>query len=770
MGEPIFLTMCSVVPLPAKTEELATSSVVVLQGSSGPEILSPSEPKGPEEGQARKSTEITSTLETPRDAVAFTPANVDISSSKKKEAGTKSNSKKYLGRLKFGKPELKESRKAQSTGKLQPETTQGKASSDQALLTPESPIARKLGETSSLIAGDHSPSMFQTSLSAFRRDNSQETDPRSPQDFVPDSRVDAKVQSHLTKPLSLSPSVVKSENIDHVKAKSFISKLRVARWTLPFMPSSLPRLVEWFTDLKSGARGEVNSLKVAHDDGRFIKKPSSRKRRKNAKQLRETHTEAEPFSDNAYIVTKHGKDEDQSAAQDVRILEALRKVDDERSTPRQSGVTDRSQAATSSQELASLEDVEQWVKENLVTEYMYWLSDILKYHNKEPQLPIHVSNKDCEFVMALPAPDHDKLLRSMNWFLNRTDQPEIQRRVRVVVDQLHQLSVQLAWRKKSTQELSSSWATELDSIYRISKPWPTFSDVSLVNYVGTDRYLKSNYVPDVIHEWIKAYLGENESQKRRNLAKLMSRRLHLTKWWPDEDLENAKKQGLNIMAIVSIGDILHLGESKPYRRNIWDRHRATAAFERLEAQFVRSSPVSSVGFDFPWERFDWHTFNWKDFDWAGSGEHAWFLNNAKRTVRYRESLRDLVEQLTKYEVTVTTDPRIPRRAGSWWNSGDILLWHEFGLNPAHVIDVGDALGLKNHLDITRVAIDRLFRVCINNDWTSGGEKNLERVLAYFETRYRWIHDPREPATAQEKVQYILERTVPNRFHYWNKII
>lgn len=418
---------------------------------------------------------------------------------------------------------------------------------------------------------------------------------------------------------------------------------------------------------------------------------------------------------------------------------------------------------TSPLALSNLDDLKNLDDKRLGVELFHGVSNLLQYTNKSRNLPIHVTIDHYKIVMSLSTELKEVYVRAMKSFLRRLDEPEIQRRVRVMTYQLHQLASLVAWPRE--QKRSPSLTQEMDDIFRIANPWSTFSNVNVRQYMDVCRHLNPQSQDTLILESSKRYLGEKETMRRWDLMKFMSNRIHLTKWWPEEDLESAKKQGLNIMAIVTIGDELHLGDSKLYRRHIWGRDRARLAFQRLEDQFVRSSPVSSTSCDLIWEMHDWNTFDWKEFDWANSAEHSWFLKNPKRAQIYRDGLKDLVNQLDTYGIYETKDTRVPRRARRWWTSGDILLWHENGLHPAEVIAVGDALGLKSYKDITVKTIKILDEIYSEIGWTSAFGEKIELLMMYFECRYHWNLDPPEHGNVQDVLQYILERHLPRWFHF-----
>ncbi|KAH9814190.1 hypothetical protein DFH28DRAFT_319172 [Melampsora americana] len=299
-----------------------------------------------------------------------------------------------------------------------------------------------------------------------------------------------------------------------------------------------------------------------------------------------------------------------------------------------------------------------------------FICSLLKIQNKKKFLAIKVTEEDYYFDKSLNVNEKIYDLIKEKSQLSRA---EFARRVIAVNTQMNQFEIKRIIDQRRDL-IKPRLKDILSKVFKADIPWETFTSLNKRELIVMHNQIENLYQVQSDVADLRSILG-SEFYIRQELISYLSKRKVSNNWWDEGKLQEARKQGIDIVKVLSIGDVLEFGEMDITKNSL--RHRKTVAekMKTLHMKFILEN---------------------NDFPWHYSPERAWLESQPALWKLYQERLRLVIlafETLeSSYHYTLTTDDG-ESNENSWWQYGDYLMWIDEGINMLPMPDIGDSLKL-----------------------------------------------------------------------------
>lgn len=378
-----------------------------------------------------------------------------------------------------------------------------------------------------------------------------------------------------------------------------------------------------------------------------------------------------------------------------------------------------------------------WESQGLDQEAIETLYRVLCLHIKSDHVDLDLHRND--YFVLNPHRIFDVALRDEVFKIlwgSPSLQEELERRIRVLYGQFEH------YRLKSgallmEHSLSYDSIKELDSMFQINIDWPTFTNLHKENK------------PKMELECIEAHGEKNfylmdrlnlEYSRRKLLISYMSTRKSGTMWWDENELRLARKQGINILILIRIGDLLQFEQPLIWRTSLLDSSKAPQILSDLFGIMeVNDDADINYGID--------------TGQWAISSAKIWLLKHPILGSLYKSRIKALALVCDKFsfkpgspslEILKIFDKKI------WWTMGDLLLWSDQGLTSCSerglkkwdddntmlksLNDLGTRLNLRKS---TRISQDNPGGHRLNSLMKNMDSDTRKRIKLYLDTRAQW---------------------------------
>ncbi|EGF99892.1 uncharacterized protein MELLADRAFT_68278 [Melampsora larici-populina 98AG31] len=343
-------------------------------------------------------------------------------------------------------------------------------------------------------------------------------------------------------------------------------------------------------------------------------------------------------------------------------------------------------------------------------ETVQFICSLLKVKNKKKFLPIKVTQEDFELAKR-----KSLLLDKRMFALIRDKSPlslvEFTRRSVALEAQMNQFEISKILNERG--DLINNRAKDLLLIaFRIDIPWETFTNLTIdeLKYMNNLIEYLSGEPSDL--EVLKKVLGP-EFRIRRAIISYMLKRKGLPKWWDEEKLVEGRKQGVDLVKVLTIGDVLEFGNMDITKTSLQNKKKVTEKMEALHKSFILDK---------------------SPFPWHDSPERAWLQSQPELWKLYQDRLRLVIlacETLQdNYHFILTADDG-ETNEDSWWQFGDYLMWIDEGINKLPMPAIGDSLNLgKDRAKNAKI----LKRVDWKTKLQTHDPVTRKKIESYFEKR------------------------------------
>ncbi|KAH9814191.1 hypothetical protein DFH28DRAFT_929276 [Melampsora americana] len=373
------------------------------------------------------------------------------------------------------------------------------------------------------------------------------------------------------------------------------------------------------------------------------------------------------------------------------------------------------------------------------TEPIQMICNMLKLKNKKKFLPLEITQEEYLWFK-----DHkvkvDKDLYQLASKTSRLSTTEFTRRTLVMQRQLKQHEL-TAFCSQWDNALSQHTKDHLIGVFKGDTPWPTFTNINKAELkLMTNGIECINQDPRFVDGY-NTFLGA-EFKVRQDIISYMLNRKSSHKWWDEEKLQEGRKQALNIVRLLTIGDVLEFGELNISANLLTNRNIVEKKIETLYDAFM------------PQEE--------NVFPWHESPERAWLESQPELWKLYQERFRIIImafETLTGHNYTVVSDNGTTNE-NVWWQFGDYLMWIDEGINKYPIPAIGDSLKLgKDRAKNAKILESVNWKAKLK----SYDPDTRRKIQTYFEKR-KILNSSElkieKPISITEKLKRVLQYSVP----------
>ncbi|MBW0488148.1 hypothetical protein O181_027863 [Austropuccinia psidii MF-1] len=349
--------------------------------------------------------------------------------------------------------------------------------------------------------------------------------------------------------------------------------------------------------------------------------------------------------------------------------------------------------------------------------------EALRADSKELNLPMNYDDAQKCFqhfkkFLSGKIKNSDKLL---DWLEKEIGKAEGPRRRKALERQIKQVEILKGWeelRQKPYAQrniMSHPGIKNMDEIFRISQPWPTFVDTTPEKF----RQARLLSVESGIQDILKAALGDLELARRLHIMQWMAARTNPLNWMKEDEIKRASQQGLDISKMLLVGDCLQFGRSQVFAVRSSQEEFTTTVFHLLPNLWRESKKTS----------------------WLLSAERDWITKNSERKALYLSRMANLRRKLSLLRVPdevlyseISEDVTWEKFLKPWWNLGDIVSWAEHGLDRLVMANIGIEAELTK--DRTqRLDMEKLKRAIGKLCKKVDEDINID-IMKWFESEYQ----------------------------------
>ncbi|KAH9814179.1 hypothetical protein DFH28DRAFT_318811 [Melampsora americana] len=308
-------------------------------------------------------------------------------------------------------------------------------------------------------------------------------------------------------------------------------------------------------------------------------------------------------------------------------------------------------------------------------EVIQYYSSILRLTNKKELLPIDITEDEYQLVNPLNV---NKDLYDLMKQNSKLSVGEFARRLVAMECQINQF--RMAKMIEDQGDLISQRMKKLLSLFQSDVPWATFPNLSEKELRNLSNEIEDIYKEPSDVEDLKAIMG-SEFKIRKKIISYLLKRKPSSEWWDEEKLQLGRKQGLDIVTVLGIGDILEFGEPDIGKTSLLNMKEVPKKMETLYEKFLLRKNA---------------------LPWHDSPERAWLESQPEVWKLYQERFEVIIlssETLNSSHVyrLFSNDGRNNQHA--WWKFGDYLMWIDEGIDHLPIPDIGESLKLgKNRLE------------------------------------------------------------------------
>lgn len=364
-----------------------------------------------------------------------------------------------------------------------------------------------------------------------------------------------------------------------------------------------------------------------------------------------------------------------------------------------------------------------WEKQGLELSFMHALNDLMQINEKSKWLRIEVTKKSYQILGY-----HHQIgtHKGFSWLKSRSrvSANEFERRRRVLCFQLLQYDIVNKW-EKLKHGINENLQRKIQRCLHIDQLWPTFCDITQM-----DSDLYKSEIEEItgtnrsVAQMLQELMGM-EFVARPFLLMTVLQRQSEPKWWDDNELRDARRQGIDVGELIFMGDTLNFGRNGFDHNFILMSHlaldTATHIFGHIDNRVIRADVTG---------------YPLMESNWDKSAEKAWFTRNNQLYSLWKSRMKMVIlgssgSQFASY-ASMLRDLGFSQT--QWWSLGDLLKWIDEGIPVKAVTRIGIKLKLKKTSDLTLEKVE-------SANWRnllSGLDENIgQKIQKYFQEQILW---------------------------------
>ncbi|EGF98734.1 uncharacterized protein MELLADRAFT_95471 [Melampsora larici-populina 98AG31] len=303
---------------------------------------------------------------------------------------------------------------------------------------------------------------------------------------------------------------------------------------------------------------------------------------------------------------------------------------------------------------------------------------------------------------------------------------------------------------KVKPRLDSVTINRWNNLFRIEELCPALSHIHKSDDLKVQLSLGVTTLSESEKEVLTEVLGVSEFKKRVDLINYMRQRDSVGRWWSEDELQDARWQGLNVLDLLLIGDLLHFGMPhedgfEPFGPRITLIHMYGKMLTRKN--YPEVYPIRAKS-------------------WGESPEREWFHQHPTLWSTYQARMKSLI---LSSDFELLGDSAILRGLGRppvspWWSLGDFLMWNDEGVHLGQMAEVADRVGKQlglthfrrltpRDLEVGIVKWKKIFR-----DMDLDSDTKVKAKIC-LEKRARWNVEPR--GLGSSFLSYLLNKVTGN---------
>ncbi|EGG09937.1 uncharacterized protein MELLADRAFT_60868 [Melampsora larici-populina 98AG31] len=310
---------------------------------------------------------------------------------------------------------------------------------------------------------------------------------------------------------------------------------------------------------------------------------------------------------------------------------------------------------------------------------LHAISRILQINDNHDLLQIDLELMDYETLRARDDTDWVSIL-SWTKMHSEASEKEMDRRVQVLINQLNHYEI-LGKYHRAKKHLDSATIKRWETLFRIDELCPTLSHIDKSNNIEVKTTLDGVLLSIGEKEALTEVLGELELKQRIGLIDYMRQRDSTDRWWREDELQDARWQGHNVLDILQIGDLLQLGMTHNIAA-VAPKATLMSLYERMHSRnkYPELYPIHATS-------------------WGESPEREWFHQNPTLWHKYQSRMRDLI---LKADFAILGESSLLKNldlppVSPWWSLGDLLMWSDEGVPLKKMAKVASKVGKDLHL-------------------------------------------------------------------------
>ncbi|KAH9824782.1 hypothetical protein DFH28DRAFT_1116929 [Melampsora americana] len=298
-------------------------------------------------------------------------------------------------------------------------------------------------------------------------------------------------------------------------------------------------------------------------------------------------------------------------------------------------------------------------------------------------LRIDLQQKDYDTLRARDNTDWEAI-RTWVESQSRASEEELERRFQVLSHQLQYYDIRVRY-DKIQKSLDATTKSRWNELFRIQELCPTLTHIDPAHDTRVKMTLDVALLSKPEKFALTKVLGDSELRKRVDLINYMRQRDINIKWWGEDELQDARWQGLNVLNLLQIGDLLRFGQ--PQSLGFAPNGPKTTAILMYGTMLTRKTDP---------EVYPIHARSWGE-----SPEREWFLQHPTLKYEYQERMKSLIMR-SDFEIIkgskILQNLQLPSES-PWWSLGDFLMWNDEGVQLGKMGIVASRVG--NMLELTK---------------------------------------------------------------------